>query len=205
MGKLTRYLSMTIVVMGVIVAPAIAFAQTDQEHKQHHPEGMPTNGAQAEPAPSEKSADPAEVQRGGMMGGQMMGGMHGSASREASDGCPGMMGMLTGGDPATRVHGRIAFLKAELAITDAQAEAWEAYAAALENNFENMHASRMAMGGIAGVQSPVERLEKHLATMEGRLAALKQMQPALTSLYATLNEAQRKTADQLLTGVGCMM
>lgn len=211
MTSLKCFLSIAAITLSAIsLAPQAAFPQAAQDHKAHHPDSAPAT-AVPKSAPNDTGADHPQAQKEGMMsgqmmGGEMMGGMHGGASREASDGCPGMMGgMLTGGDPATRAHGRIAFLKAELAITDAQAEAWESYAAALEKNFENMHASRMAMGGIAGAQSPVERLEKHLATMQGRLAALKQLQPALTNLYAALNEAQKKTASQLLTGIGCMM
>jgi hypothetical protein len=59
---------------------------------------------------------------GTMMGPGMMGMM-----RMMGD-CP-MMGMMMGADTSTFTEGRIAFLKAELAITDAQKAVWEAYAA----------------------------------------------------------------------------
>lgn len=38
---------------------------------------------------------------------------------------------MMGADTATHAEGRIAFLKAELAITDAQKVAWDGYAAGL--------------------------------------------------------------------------
>jgi hypothetical protein len=41
--------------------------------------------------------------------------------------------------------------------------------------------------------------------MEGRLTALKAVKPALANLYAALSDEQKKKADELLTGVGCMM
>jgi hypothetical protein len=41
--------------------------------------------------------------------------------------------------------------------------------------------------------------------MDGRLAALKEMKPALTALYDALSDEQKKKADDLLTGMGCMM
>ena len=52
----------------------------------------------------------------------------------------GMMGNcpMMGGGAAAHVEGRIAFLKAELAITDQQKNAWEAYAAAIKKNLEDM-------------------------------------------------------------------
>lgn len=54
-------------------------------------------------------------------------------------------------------------------------------------------------------KSPVEGLDNHIAAMEGRVAALKNLKPALGTLYGALNEDQKKKADQLLTGMGCMM
>ena len=50
-------------------------------------------------------------------------------------GCP-MMG--PNGQASTFIDGRIAFLKAELAITDAQKSAWDAYADATKRNLQSM-------------------------------------------------------------------
>jgi len=41
--------------------------------------------------------------------------------------------------------------------------------------------------------------------MESRLQALKEVKPALSALYAALSDDQKKTADDLLTGMGRMM
>ncbi len=209
MTKRTRFLSAAAAVLTAIAStPHASLAQAGQDHKQHHLEAAPANGSQAVPVPNSKGAGHSANQKGGMMGGmmggQMMGDMMHGTGRDADNGCPSMMGMLTG-DPATRVNGRVAFLKAELAISDAQSKVWASYAAALQKNLENMHASRMTMAGNMSAQSPVDRLDKHLATMESRLAALKEMRPALADLYAALSDTQKKTADQLLTGMGCMM
>jgi len=53
--------------------------------------------------------------------------------------------------------------------------------------------------------TPVERLDAHITTMESRVSALKAIKPALSNLYAALNADQKKKANELLTGVGCMM
>jgi hypothetical protein len=130
--------------------------------------------------------------RGGMMG--MMGGS-----------CP-MMAMMGRNDAApTFTDGRIAFIKAELAITDAQNSVWDAYAAALRKNLESMQSMRKTMMSATQPASPVERLDLHISTMDSRLQALKEVKPALAALYAALSEGQKKKADELLTGMGCMM
>lgn len=147
--------------------------------------------------------------RGGMMGPGM--GMMGQGMMMG--GCPmmgAMMGPMMGtgaGDdkPQAFAEGRIAFLKAELAITEAQQGAWTAYAEAIRKNLGNMQTMHATMGQVMGAKTPGERLDAHVAAMEGRLAALKDMKPALTGLYSALSDDQKKKADTLLTGMGCMM
>jgi LTXXQ motif family protein len=118
--------------------------------------------------------------------------------------CP-MMGMMMGADTSTFAEGRIAFLKAELAISDAQKAVWEAYAAALKKNLQAMQAMRQTMMKVMEAKTPTERLDAHIAAMDGRLASLKEVKPALAALYAALSDEQKKKADQILTGMGCMM
>lgn len=110
-----------------------------------------------------------------------------------------------GSDMATYAEGRIAFLKAELALTDAQKVAWDNYAPALAKNLQAMQGTRMAMMKAIEAKSPVDRLDSHIATMEGRLAALKEVRPGLGALYSVLSDDQKMKADQLMTGMGCMM
>jgi LTXXQ motif family protein len=140
---------------------------------------------------------------GGMMGGGMMGHMMQSGMMGRD--CP-MMGMTMGrGDGSTHAAGRIAFLKAELGITDAQQAAFDDYAAALKTNLEGMQAMRSSMMSAMQSGKPGDRLDVHIKAMEGRLAALKEVKPALDKLYASLSDEQKKKADQILTGMGCMM
>lgn len=136
----------------------------------------------------------------GMMGGGMGMGPRGMMGM----GCP-MMGYGDDGETATFAEGRIAFLKAELKIADAQKDVWEGYAKALKSNLETMTAMHRQMQAVFDAKTPVERLDGHISAMETRLNALKEMQPALAKLYEALDEKQRETADQLLTGMGCMM
>jgi LTXXQ motif family protein len=132
------------------------------------------------------------------MGRGMMGMMNMMA------GCP-MMGM--GGQTQTSafIDGRVAFLKAELAITDAQKAVWDAYAEAIKRNLQSMQAMAQTMQAILEAKTPVERLDAHLVAMEGRVNALKEVKPALAKLYEALSVEQKKKADEILTGMGCMM
>jgi len=144
---------------------------------------------------------------GGMMGGGMMGrGMMGQGGmmEMMGRGCP-MMGMMMGGDMPMYRAGRIAFLKAELAITDAQTNVGDDYADALKKNMQSMQDMHKTMMAASTGKTPVERLDARLTAMEGRLQALKEIKPKLAALYDVLSDDQKKKADQLLTGMGCMM
>jgi hypothetical protein len=68
-----------------------------------------------------------------------------------------------------------------------------------------MRTAHETMMKTMGAQSPVQRLDRHLTMMEGRVAALKEVKPALANLYAALDDNQKKAANKLLTGMGCMM
>jgi hypothetical protein len=175
----------------LITASTFAFAQTPND--THYPEAQEATPPQEMPM----------QMRGGMM---MQDGMMGGMMRRGG----GMMGMMEncptmGGHTTAYAEGRIAFLKAELAITDAQKGAWEAYAAALKKNLDGMQAMRERMMKVMQAKSPVERLDAHLAAMENRITVLRELKPSLADLYAALSEDQKKKADQLLTGMGCMM
>ena len=133
----------------------------------------------------------------GMMGPGMMG--HGGAMG------PGMMG---GGQPGMMmshgpmVEGRLAYLKAELAVTDAQTEAWNGYASAVKARaatMRDMHATMMKTSG-----SAVDRLRARTQAMESMTESLKALIPATEAFYNVLTDEQKKKADVLL-GDGCCM
>ncbi len=127
----------------------------------------------------------------------MMGMMHGMMH-----GGPGM-GMGGGGgrmQPFEHIEGRVAFLKAELAITDAQMPQWNDYAAAMRAGAASM---KDAMAKIAQAGMPAagpERAEAMIQMMTARLETMKSRLSAGKALYAVLTDAQKKTADELMWG-----
>ena len=97
------------------------------------------------------------------------------------------------------VEGHIAFLKAELAITDAEAPLWDKVAAAMREDVAQMTAA-MAQASPDG--QPPQTALAYLET-RARLAALRaegeaRFLAAFRPLYEALSAAQRKSADELL-------
>ena len=130
----------------------------------------------------------------GMMGLGMMGlgGMCGGGT--------GQMGMMS--DRAGHVEGRIAFLKAELKITDGQLPLWNTVADAMRGNANSMTQmcnSMMVMNENASLPDKLAAREKVLST---RIDAVRKLKSAVDPLYAALSDDQKKTADQIITGMG---
>jgi hypothetical protein len=113
---------------------------------------------------------------------------------DESMGMPAMRGSL-----ADHIDGRIAYLKAELKITEAQAPLWNAFADALRSSAAQARRLRVA---VMGRMMPSGDLPARLATLEqslrDRLDLLHQEGPPLLALYAALSDEQKRMADQLL-------
>lgn len=202
MTKIRTLLSAALLAAAVSGAQAqTAPAAKPDDHNAHHPADAP-----ATPAPV------AQPMPGGAMGSGMMGGggmMGGNMDTMMQQMMPTMRMMMRGGMArmddgampmmgARRIEGRIAFLKAELAITDAQLPQWNALAAILRANAKSM-AERHAADTAGTAASAPDRADRMIAHMAARLEALKGVAGALRTLYGALSPEQRKTADELLT------
>ena len=123
----------------------------------------------------------------------------------------GMMHMLGLADlrPGMKIEfseGRLAFLKAELKITEAQSKAWDAFAAALRDNAAKLNevfgaADREALAKL----NHAERLAWQEKSLGARLDAVKRARGAFEPLYAALGDEQKKTFDRLLPTGGRFM
>jgi hypothetical protein len=145
------------------------------------------------------------------MMGMGMKGMHGMMGPDGKD--PGMRsvmpmgmgmmrpGMMMRGTPEM-VDARLAELKAELAITDEQADAWTAYAAAVKNRANSMQGMHASMMQTMQTGTAVDRLDAQIAHMRAMLDALTALKPATEGLYKVLTDEQREKADSLI-GTGC--
>jgi hypothetical protein len=128
---------------------------------------------------------------------QMMQRMHsGAMSRMALMGGPS--GMMPGGT-LSNTEGHIAFLKAELKITEPQQTAWDAFADALRTNAKMLAAAPNPMMGAMNPRlSAGARLEQQEKLLTSQLEALKRSRAALEALSAVLGDEQKKRLDELI-------
>ena len=98
-----------------------------------------------------------------------------------------------------RVEGRLAFIKTELKITEAQAPAWTQLAETIRTAAKR-HNERMkaAISREEGAKTLPERLEVQEQLVSARLDEIKQIKGSLASLYAVLSDAQKKEADDIV-------
>jgi hypothetical protein len=184
----------------VLASTALGFAQTPAEHNQHHPQGA---------APAQPAVPQAQPGRGGQGMGMMQGGAHGMMAMMRDMPMMHMMqmmrqmGMMGSGSSGMamvdRVEGRIAFLRAELKITDAQTSAWNGFAEALRANARKLADVRAgAMGQQSGGQTLAQRLDAQEQWLGARLEGTRALKAALAPLWTALSDEQKKSADELL-------
>ena len=99
--------------------------------------------------------------------------------------------------PVHYIRGRLASMKAEFEISDAQAQLWEAFAEALRDFLKAR--SRPDIGGPAGTAGLPERLAMRERDLASDLESLRQWKVIVETFYTGLSEEQRRGADQLLT------
>jgi hypothetical protein len=192
-------------------APPFGFAQTQsppassvEDHGAHHP------GTTAEPAPATPpSAGSTTAQPGGMpsmmgQGAQM--GMMGDM-RQMMSMMRNMMTMMgaQSGMMSADVEGRIASLKTELKITDAQTAQWNRFADALRATAKSMNGMFEQMMQTGAAATLPARLDRHEKMMSAHLNSLKTLKDAAEPLYAALSDDQKKIADRLMVGPMGMM
>ena len=129
-----------------------------------------------------------------MKGGDMMGGDMTCMMQ--------MMSMMR--EKLSHAGDRVAALKADLKITEAQMPAWNKFADALlaaaksmEESMKGMHNQTMQSGGAASLP---QKLEHHAKMAAGHLASLQAIKAALDPLYASFSDEQKKLADGLRIG-----
>jgi len=172
----------TAIALAAAAMNASAWAQTPDPH---HPEEGAAPPAVAQPvAPN----PPGMGGMADMM--RMMQSMHTMMMG------PDMAGMGT----IDRVEGRIAFLRAELKITDAQTSAWNTFADSLRANAQKLSALRPAMMPQPGsaAQTLPDRLDAQERWLTARVEGTRAIKAAFTPLFGTFSEDQKKTATELL-------
>jgi len=190
----------------------------------------PQGGAQTQD--QDEDQDQAGMMGGGMMGSGMMGGgmkgpgvtgpgmMGGGTApmmrmmQGMTEMMQGMMQMMQataqpvarpGMMPGAMMEGRLATLKTELGITDAQLPQWNAFADALRARMTAMQGMRAQMMQQDRTASWPERLAQHEQRLSAHLDAMKAMEGPVKALWDSLSaEQQRKAAEQMPGPMGTM-
>ena len=174
----------------LLASVTMVSAQTTQDQSAHHP---------GSPAPAMPMGDMGKMMGGDM--GAMMQSMMPMMRMMMTRGEMGEMGMMS----FDHIEGRIAFLKAELAITDAQLPQWNAFADTLRARAKSMQETMAKLMKDGMPTSAPARGQVMVQIMTARLDSLKAMVAASDALYAVLSDDQKKVADSLLNGRGPMM
>lgn len=191
----------------ILIGAMLATATLSLAEDAHHP-GTAAGAAPpaASPAPGGSPGMTAPAVVPGMMPGMMSEMMRGMMAGGMMG--PGMMSMMMApmGQMMApeRIEGRLAFLKTELRITEAQQPLWDAFAEALRVNARGMAGMMVDMQGAmmpAPAAAPValpQRLELQERMLAARLDGLRQVNAALQPLYAAFDDTQKRTAEALI-------
>jgi len=176
-----------------VTATGAALAQAPAASDPHHPPQA------AGLAPAQPGPPAAQSGMGGMPMMNMVGGMP-TTSMMATVQAMRMMG--PGMASIDHVEGRIAFLRTELKITEAQTSAWNVFAEALRTNAKKLGEVRAMMpapgAGQQHAATMSERLDLQERWLLARLESTRTIKSAFTTLYGALSDEQIKTADELL-------
>jgi hypothetical protein len=169
--------------------PLATAAQTGPD--PHHPEG------QQELAPQPDDKAPGTDDQSGMPGGQgMMRNM--MTMMQMMGGAAGAMPCMPDAATVDHIEGRLAFLHAELKISDAQQKAWNQFADRMRESAKTLGDVRKAamMKPASGQMPPMfsQKLDLQERSLKARLDLIR----AYKDLYSALSEDQKKLAEKLL-------
>jgi hypothetical protein len=189
--------------LGLLALTAFAGGVSLAQETPTRPPAAAAAGPQDGPHRFHPFADSHEARFDGPReGGRRDGGQRGG---------PGRMGGFRG-DAGQHIEGRIAFLKAELKITDAQTRPWDQYATFMRDAAKTRADAQEARKAASPQDRPapgearqprerkplIERLgeqEKRLQTM---LQLAQKRKAATESLFKVLNDEQKKLAEDLI-------
>jgi hypothetical protein len=106
-------------------------------------------------------------------------------------------------NPGRHIDGRIAYLKAELKITDAQAPLFDKVAGVMRDNAKAMGDAMTALRGDPNQpRTALSGLEARAKLAELRAQGSATLLAAFRPLYQAMTPEQQKSADQMLGGHG---
>lgn len=196
MRKLSTLTATGILLFGLAgTAGAQAPAPSGGAPDPHHPEAPAASPQPAPPSAQRGAPAPGTMGPGGGMMGGDMGRMMQPMMQQMMQGRMAASAM----QPFRRIEGQLAYFRAELRITDAQAQPWNAFADTVRAQAERLRqATQQAMTGATEPGPAPQQMERRIALLSAHLEAMRAVTAAATPLYAALSEEQRRTADELM-------
>ena len=177
---------------------SVGGVRADDQH--HQPDAAPAAPSAATPFPqmmmpmmNMMGQQPQGMPMMGMMGQGGMGMLGQGGMPNLGMAMPGM---------GAHLEGRIAFLRAELAITEAQTPQWEAFAQALRDSAAKLTQAQTAAAR-AAADTFLERAGSQEQWLGTRLEGIKAVKTAFAALRSVLSDDQKKTAEELLVQPLC--
>ncbi|MBY6241046.1 Spy/CpxP family protein refolding chaperone [Methylosinus sp. Sm6] len=136
---------------------------------------------------------------GGMSHGDAAKGADGEPKREGQDKHGGMMMRRLCG-AGEHIEGRLAYLKAELQLTGAQAPQWTAFADAYRAAGQKVAQYCAAAKDHKMPSGVLEQFGMMERNMTAHLDSVRAIKSAAEPLFTVLTDEQRKTAEEVMTG-----
>jgi len=191
-AKRTKTMLRKMILTSAFVALAMPAVAEEAHHSDSAVPAIPPAGTSPMPG-GQPGITPGGMMDPAMMSGGMM-----------SSGMMSMMGPMVQMMAPEHIEGRIAFLRTELKITDAQQPLWDAFADVLRANARAMVGMMTQMQGsmmtsqTAAPDTLLQRIDLHEQMLAARLEDVRRTKTALQPLYAALDDTQKRTADELL-------
>lgn len=197
-----KMLCQSVIIGGLVITSAFpATAQQDEKRPPMIDQGMMDQGGMMGPGGMMGGEDRDSQKMGDTSGCPMMGDMMGAGRRGKLKGMGHHMMMHSG----PMIEARLAYIKADLGITEAQMPAWDGYADAVRAQRSTMGTMREDIMKAKEGGSALQRMDARIKAMQTKLDGLKALKAPTEALYAVLSEEQKKKADGLLGGRCGMM
>jgi len=151
----------------------------------------------AQPAVSAETA-PSKIilaQAAGAAPGSSTSSSSTATQAKPSQAAPKATAAKTGKSRADRIEARIAGLKSQLKITQAQESQWNNFAGVMRDNDKTVGAMIEERRQKAQRMNAVDDLKSYEAITEANAAGLKKLVSAFETLYGTMSDQQKKIAD----------
>ena len=109
-----------------------------------------------------------------------------------------MSRMMQPGGMAQHAEQRLDRLKVDLKLTDAQMPQWNAFADAIRSAAKAMQDRHSKMMPGMGKMTLPEQIVMHETMLSEHLERMRQIKGPAAAMYATLTDAQKKIADQMM-------